>query len=320
MPLDIHIVASCTNRKRAPIPAELRLREIRAPDIRTRARRWWSHLSTHSHSTTHAQDLYAGDHWRVIMGLPSLAARAHLHPHLWVASAGYGLIQSNTAIRPYSATFSRGHSDSIILGVTVQGMAAAHRQWWQALSEESAPASSEPRSINRLPEKNPHACILVVASSAYVAALEDDLRQAAGVLHRPERLIIISTPSPLANGALAPHWIPSSANLQAQIGGARLSLHARVARDILQRAQTEAGFLDAPRVREYYERLTQRSAPPKRFERTPMTDERVREFIVRALHTEALSCSATLRQLRDSGLTCEQQRFKRIFTELQERT
>jgi hypothetical protein len=46
----------------------------------------------------------------------------------------------------------------------------------------------------------------------------------------------------------------------------------------------------------------------------------VREFIRGALRKEALSCSATLRWLRDSGLACEQQRFKRIFTELQERT
>ena len=182
------------------------------------------------------------------------------------------------------------------------------------------PTSSEPRSISRLAEKNPRARLLVVASPAYVAALEDDLRQAAGILHHPEQLIIVSTPSPLATGALAPHWIPSSAHLQAEMGGARLSLHARVARDILLRAQDEVSFLDAPRVREYYEQLIQRSAPPRRYERTPMTDDEVQQFIVRALSTEALSCSATLRRLRDSGRACEQQRFKRIFTELRERT
>jgi hypothetical protein len=320
MPTDIHIVASCTDRKRAPAPPELRLREIRAPDIRTRARRWWDHLRTHSHSTIQAQDLYAGDHWRVVLELPALADRAHLRPHLWVASAGYGLVPANAAVRPYSATFSRGHADSVVLGSTDQGTAAAHRQWWQALSEESAPASSEPRSISCLVEKTPHARILVVASPAYVAAIEDDLRQAAGILRHPEQLIIVSTPSPLATGALAPHWVPSSAHLQDQMGGARLSLHARVARDILQRAQTEAAFLDAPRVRGYYEQLIQRSAPPRRYERTPMTDDEVRQFIERALHAEALSCSATLRRLRDSGRACEQQRFKRLFHELKERT
>jgi hypothetical protein len=320
MPTDIHIVASCTDRKRVPVPPELRLREIHALDIRTRARRWWDQLRTHSHSTAHAQDLYAGDHWCVITELPALAHQAHLRPHLWVASAGYGLIPANTAIRPYSATFSRGHADSVAGNVTTGGTATAHRQWWKALSEESVPASSEPRNISFLAKRNPHARILVVASPSYVAALEDDLRHAAGDLHGPDQLIIISTPSPLATGALAPHWIPSSAHLQAQLGGARLSLHARVARDILQRAQSNANFLDAPRVQKYYDQLIQRSAPPKRYERTPMTDDEVQQFIVRTLRTEALSCSATLRRLRDSGRACEQQRFKRLFTELQERT
>ena len=322
MPTDIHIVVSCTDRKRVPVPPELRLRAVHALDISTRARRWWDKLRTHSHSTTHAQDLYAGDHWRVIMELPALAHQARLHPHLWVASAGYGLIPANTAIRPYSATFSRGHADSVVSDATTKGTTAAHRQWWQALSEVSVPASIEPRSISGLAKRNPHARLLIVASPAYVAALQDDLHHAAGTLHRPEQLIIVSTPSPLSTGPLAGHWVPSSAHLQAQMGGARLSLHARVARDILQRAHAhvDAGFLDAPRLREYYEHLIQRSAPPKRYERTPMTDDEVQQFIVRALRTEALSCSAALRRLRDSGLACEQQRFKRLFTELQERT
>ena len=51
-----------------------------------------------------------------------------------------------------------------------------------------------------------------------------------------------------------------------------------------------------------------------------MTDDEVRQFIVRALHTESRTCSATLQLLRNSGLACEQQRFKRLFTELRERT
>jgi hypothetical protein len=161
---------------------------------------------------------------------------------------------------------------------------------------------------------------MLVASPTYVAALEEDLAIAASTLHRPDHLLIVSTPSALAKGALARHWVPSSAHLQAHFGGSRQSLHARVARDILQRARSEAGFLDAPAVRGYYEQLIRRSDPPKRYGRTPMTDDQVRQFIVQELRTDTRSCSATLRLLRDRGLACEQQRFKRIFSELQERT
>ena len=117
-----------------------------------------------------------------------------------------------------------------------------------------------------------------------------------------------------------PVLVPSSAHLQARVGGARLSLHARVARDLLKRAASQADFLDAPQVRGYYERLIQRSAPPTRYERAPMTDDEVRRFIVRVSRTKALSWSAALRLLRGGGRACEQRRFKRIFIGLQERT
>jgi hypothetical protein len=51
-----------------------------------------------------------------------------------------------------------------------------------------------------------------------------------------------------------------------------------------------------------------------------MTDDEVRRFIEQALRTEKRLCSATLKQLRDSGLACEQKRFSRLFHEFQERT
>jgi hypothetical protein len=316
MPTDLHIVASCTDRKRVPVPRALHLREIHDMEARARARAWWAHLWTQAHETTCAQELYAGDHWRVVQELPALAREARLRPHLWVASAGYGLLPARAAVRPYSATFGRSHADSIARGTPWRRGVEAHRQWWRALSEERLPDSRAPRSLQRLAEENPRARLLVVASPAYVGALEDDLCLAARALARPEQLLIVSAPSTLATGALAPHWVPSSAHLQARMGGARLSLHARVARDLLRRARSQADFLDAPRVQGYYQRLIQRSAPPPRYERAPMTDDEVRRFIVRASRTKALSWSAALRLLRGGGRACEQQRFKRIFTEL----
>jgi hypothetical protein len=158
-----------------------------------------------------------------------------------------------------------------------------------------------------------------VASPAYVAALAEDLVHAAQALRRPEHLLIVSAPAPLFQGDLARHLVPSSAHLQEHLGGARPSLHARVARDLLQRARDTGAGVDATQAREYYERLIHRSAPLVRYERTSMTDDEVRQFIARALRAERRSCSATLRLLRDSGRACEQKRFGRLFHELQER-
>jgi hypothetical protein len=320
MSTELHIIASCSDRKRAPIPPGLHLRTVPAAAPETRARLWWNCLWEHPHPLRPARELYAGDHWSVILELPILATQAGLQPHLWVASAGYGLIPADAAIRPYSATFARGHVDSVVARAEPRPMSELLQHWWRALARETGPASGKPRHIHQLAESTPQAHFLVVASPSYVAALEEDLALAARALRRPEHLLIISSPAPLFKGVLSPHHVPSNAHLQERLGGARQSLHARVARDILQRVPQTGSLLDAPHAREYYERLIHRSAPPVRHERTPMTDDEVRQFIVRALRTEKRSCSATLRLLRDSGLACEQKRFGRLFQQLQERT
>ena len=151
MPTDLHIVASCTDRKRVPVPRELHLREVRDMEARARARAWWAHLWTQAHEQrTCVRELYAGDHWRVVQELPALAREARLRPHLWVASAGYGLLPAGAAVRPYSATFGRSHADSIARGATGRESVEAHRQWWRALSEERLPDSRAPRSLHHL--------------------------------------------------------------------------------------------------------------------------------------------------------------------------
>ncbi|AKJ00106.1 Hypothetical protein AA314_01732 [Archangium gephyra] len=76
--------------------------------------------------------------------------------------------------------------------------------------------------------------------------------------------------------------------------------------------------MDAAIVQGYYGRLIHRSAPPPRIQRTPMTDDEVRQFIAREMRTAQRTWSALLRQLRDNGLACEQQRFRQLFHELQE--
>jgi hypothetical protein len=320
MRTDLHIIASCTKRKRTPVPPELRLRELREAEPGVRARSWWSRLHEHPHPTLPAESLYAGEHWRVVLELPPLALQARLRPRLWVASAGYGLIPSDAPIRPYSASFSRDDEDSVVPRHPSRPAGALSRQWWMALAREAGPAPGEPRLLHHLARSSPDARILVVASPSYVGALEEDLALAARALRRPEHLLVISAPGPTSRGVLAPHWVPSSARLQAAMGGTRNALSVRIAKDLLRRAGREdVSDLDAARVQGYYGRLIHRSAPPQRFQRTPMTDDEVRQFIARELRTEQRTWSAMLRRLRDSGLACEQQRFRRLFHEFQER-
>jgi len=312
----LHIIASCTERKRVAVPAALRLREVVAEDTRARAREWWRHLKTGRHATVAASALYAGEHWSVVLGLPEAARASGFTPRLWVASAGYGLIPVNAAVQPYSATFARGNEDSVVTDPGARDAADQLQLWWGSLSEYEGPAVGQARTIMALAEDEPHASILVVASSHYVAALAGDLAQAARQLTKPERLFIVSTPSTLSKGELAPHWIPSSAHHQQRLGGSKLSLHARVARELLR--ETPSRHFDANAVRQRYERWIETSSPPPIHHRAPMSDDQVRSYIRRVVKAGAKSWSASLRLLRSEGQACEQSRFKRLFLEVQE--
>lgn len=307
----VHILASCTERKRLQVPAELRLGKIRGRDLSGRARRWWQRLMHHRSDTLPATDLYAGGHWAVVRRLPEVARARELHPALWAISAGYGLVPASARLHAYSATFVPGHPDSVS---RTAAMGDQRQAWWAALTRLKGPDRKAPRSIADLVRRNPSASVLVVASAHYVDALEPDLLDAAAALVESERLIIITTPGRMARGPLGPHVIAAQAQWQKILGGARTSLHARLAEKILSEA---ADGLSVEAVRARLERVLERSPAVPQDGRQKMTDDDVRAFIRQALARDArASHTKLLRALREGGRACEQSRFRRLFFEV----
>jgi hypothetical protein len=311
----VHIIASCTERKRLPVPKRLRLRHIRSRSIEARAATWWAQLQEYSGAKVPALDLYAGDHWAIVRDLPRVAERSNLVARVWVASAGYGLFPACAAVQAYSATFSPDSLDSVFLpGALNRTQASA---WWQAINSESGPDPTAPRSVATLAAGSPKASIVVVASANYIAAMKDDLVATRKRLESPGRLIVVSGRSSLSGGDLAEHWIPSEAVLLASVGGARGSLHARVARKILEEAPKWE--LDARTLRERYARLISRAPDLERHNREPMTDSAVGRYITRAIaQDQSVPHTRLLRQLRASGRACEQKRFRRLYFQVME--
>jgi hypothetical protein len=305
------ILASCAERKRLSVPPALRLASIRGRDIRERAARWWQRLMDHPSETLAATDLYAGGHWSVVRRLPDVARARGLRPELWVISAGYGLVPATASLHAYSATFAPGHPDS----VSRDSSAASDRQaWWAELARFKGPDRKAPRSIAALVLRDPSASVVVVASGHYVDAIEQDLLDAASRLAERERLIIITTPGRMTRGRLGPHVVTAPAQWQPILGGARTSLHARLAEKILYDA---ADGLSVETVRARLERVLERSPVVPQDGRQKMTDNDVRAFIRHALARDPRAGhSKLLRGLRESGRACEQSRFRRLFFEV----
>lgn len=296
----LHIVVTCANRKRVAVPAALHLRHTPGTRANRRAVRWIERIAATSTDAVPAHDLYAGEHWEIARSLPA-AAKGFVHPMLWVASAGWGLISADATIRPYSATFSLRHLDSVATDT------AGAQAWWDALATWEGPTSGVARSLTALVTDHPRDRVLLVLSQSYLAACSADLRAALERAHNGQLSVIAAGATEHAD--LAEVILPADARLQHHVGGTRGSLNVRIAEQVLL-----AGLSNHGAMREHLR--GQLAAAPTLFSygRQRLSDDDVLAFIRPRLAADpTLSRTRLLRALRDAGMACEQARFADLF-------
>ncbi|MGK8558823.1 hypothetical protein [Nocardia gipuzkoensis] len=267
----------------------------------------WTRRLTAEPPTVRAHDLYGGEHWNIARGLPTLVGAS---ARLWVCSAGYGLVDVDSYLHPYAATFSIGTKDS------VGRNKLESRQWWQRLTDWVGPSADKPRSFADLARQDPDATMVAVLSNTYLLACADDLRTAAGLLRSADKFTVIG-PNMQADG-LEDTIIPIPARLRSVVGGSLHALHARAAAHLLAQTVAIGADLSRENLREVA-RHTVDAAPPDSSRRAPgvrLSDDAVREYIRSHRHAEKSSATRLLRQLRDSGQSCEQGRFKQLYHEV----
>lgn len=296
----VHIVVTCTNRKRQTVPPALQMRHTTGVREATRASRWVQRLTRSATETLPAEHLYAGEHWDIARSLPRLAT-GFSRATLWVASAGWGLIPAHAPIRAYSATFTPGHPDS----VTTDAHGA--QLWWQALTAWPGPTAGSPRSLTGLVTGHPRDRVMIVLSQPYLAACATDLRAALAVSKSGQVSILGAGLTPLPD--LTQWRLPADARLQHVVGGTRGALNVRIAADLLA-----AGLSDHVAMTDRLRGQLATAPALTVYERRRLTDEDVLAFI----HTHRtsdpnVSRTRLLRELRASGRACEQARFGDLF-------
>jgi hypothetical protein len=307
-PSRTQVVITCANRKTRPVPAPLRLGQLAPLKPGQRVEAWVKRLQSAEEPALRACDLYAGEHWQVARHLPVMAESTDWHTTLWVCSAGYGLVSADAPLRPYAATFSPRHVDSV-------GSRAELGDWWQGLSAWPGPVPGAPRSLVDLARADPHATLLVALSPPYLEACAEDLLAAAAILASPEQFTIISVGAP-RRGTLGAHIAPGDARLQHALGGTRQALNARVIAYLLgQRTHP----LTRSAIAHTLDRLLASQPPLPQYHRDPQSDAQVTAFIRQRLSINPrLTHSRLLRELRDAGRACEQGRFAALFRAVQE--
>lgn len=297
--MTVHVVVTCANRKSRPASPYLQLGNVPGETTAERARIWLSRLTQTNHAESlPAADLYAGEHWSVAKGLPTLG-QAGETVRLWACSAGYGLIPTEAPIMPYHATLTPAQADSVPSPAT---------NWWAALSEWSGPMPGQPRTIRDLVTSDPAAVFMLVLSAAYLQACRDDISSAVSRIDDQRRLFVVSAGA-RPRGELAALVLPADARLQAHVGGTRRALNARIAKNLLA-----AGVRRRDEASAHLTKLLAAQPPIPRYDRRKLSDREITVMITECLtRTPTTSANRLLREFRDSGLACEQHRFSRLY-------
>ena len=292
------IAVACSQRKRLPIPTELRVSTI-PPRADDRAAVWRQRLSDVESPQSPAESLYAGDHWKWALEGYRRTQRYSHRAELWVISAGYGLIPATEAIKPYGATFATGAADSVWRGSFDGDRRQYVRDWWASLEHRA--------SLVELIAARKDTIVVVVAGAAYLEAAARDIAVARDHDPSGERLSVISAGA-RGNGVL----VPVDGRFREAVGGTDSSLNARLLALIAEDAAAHRFRHSAMSKR--IAALASRLPPRDRQEGKTATDVEVMEHIetIRGKRP-SISRTRALHELRERGIACEQRRFAMLW-------
>lgn len=304
--MKVHVVSSCTDRKKVSIAPSRRLRNHRRADVNSAVSRWKEALLSGTDQRTPVRDTYAGEHWveflRVVDSRPEAGAVQG-----WIASAGYGLVPLDSAVVGYAATFSPGSADSVArLGPT--GV-----DWWRSLASWDGPHPGSPRTIRGVVQNAAVGELVVVtASPNYLHAMSEDLLAAMKVSEAGHAadLLVMGTKLPSNLSTAHPdHVVQFGSGLQRLVGGSRIGLNIRV----LAKALEEAGGT-RDRIRDWVTSANAQYPVLPAPDRDRADDGTVAKFIASRLReAPGIKASPLLREWRDAGKACEQGRFGKIY-------
>ena len=309
--LKVHVIVTCSKRKRGRTQDRLRLSGVAASFLQERAERWIRALAVATGSKVAARDLYQGEKWTYLRELEQQDIDG-AYLRFWILSAGYGLVPFGAPLLPYSATFGHNDPDSVIQEAFDVTPKEALVDWWRALSAWEGP-TNEPRSLRDLVRQSPDCALMIAASPVYLQAIEEDLASAEDEIAVPERLTIFSGgANSSGNGS---RILAFDGRLRNRFGGSLMSLNVRVLSAVLH-ATGDFTRSSAQKAIDKWMEDTPKLAQPQR---EAMSDTEVRHFVrAELVKAPELGWTTLLRKLRAGGRACEQKRFRSIHLEVQD--
>ncbi|WP_417534304.1 hypothetical protein [Marinobacterium stanieri] len=298
-----HLITPCTSRKRGDYGIPIRVSELSAPDLGTLTTQWFNSLNSSKAFETSAVDLYAGGAWSLVKEL------CKSFDYQWVLSAGYGLINANSIVKPYNITFSNGKSESIP-SLNFATQKEANIYWWRAINQCKSNKARIDGGITKLLSKYRNDNFLFVVSKSYIEVIIDEINNCIerNIIDK-EKIIIIS--SYKANGACKHQVLRVDPNLTTYFRCTLANLNYKLAQHIIEK-KTSFGI-------EYFKKEIEKIKlePKKKSTKKKLSDEEVRIITIEILHKykdAAKSKTKALDILRNTyNLSCSAERFSPIY-------
>ena len=284
------------------------LSEIKETTTYSRVNAWLKHINK-CEKRVSALDLYVGEHW-------SVAKEEYYRDRmLWIISAGWGVINAETSICPYDATFSKGDDNSIFRSGNDEdgSIINQNREWWKILHEKRSLDLSLEKIFNEFSGD----CFFIAASPQYLNVIEPELidLKENGVITSENTFVITSGKG--INKKLKDLQYLVSEDFCSTLGGSRISLNIRLARYLMDDSESAKDIKTF--VENKYSSLWDSAEPAKKYNRKKLCDDEVIILIKKMIEFENInSASGGLKELRKSGMACEQKRFGRLFNKTKE--
>ncbi|BEU01898.1 hypothetical protein OAG1_06980 [Agarivorans sp. OAG1] len=191
---DIHLLVPCSAQKTNPASKKMCISTHKTPDL-NQSLNAWSIAFNQTPERYSSSSLYTGQAFKFAK---KLAKENEFK--LSILSAGFGLVESNTNLPCYNATFASN----------VNRVPSPHPVWWSSVCDTHLPGISISKYVAAHPEERFVFCL----SKEYINAVQEDLRHTLdSQALNSEKIIIITSSIPRTLQPFKSQFVKVSRNI-----------------------------------------------------------------------------------------------------------
>ncbi|MFA0415267.1 DUF6884 domain-containing protein [Vibrio renipiscarius] len=301
----LHLLIPCTARKSKLVPSQMNLQCHKVESLDQTVESWCEAFSEQKERIP-AKELYLGQAFSKLKKLSEQSGY-----DLEILSAGFGVVNENTILPSYNATFATNENQ----------VPSPKHAWWTAVNGSNLPG----RSFKKTFEENSDDVFVICASNEYLNAIQYDLQDTFGTfVDSSKKVAIISTSIPRSLHSYKHCFIKCSRSVltHCQASTFGLSLTDRNITTIATHLflcnleLTKLNFSDT--IFALNEEIGKLSAPIA-VRRVKCSDDFILSYIENNIFkndTKPTSATLALKQLKSEGFACTDTRFSTLYNRI----